>query len=426
MRKIFIQFYLLLIVSFAAALMMVGMFYKQAVEDVGERYLNEIFRAYFQLIEHELDGVSSTRWASEVASRRRAYPVKVEPLDAYRLEPEDQASLNNGDILMIEDRNVFLQRIPSSDYLIELGPIRYLDFLRQVELADILVLMGLGLFMGVPAFLWIRPLWAQLLHMESVSKGLARGDFSQRAVVQEGAATYRLATTLNSMAESVQQLLRSKKALIDAVSHELRTPIARLRYRIAALPDTPDSQATRDGMERDLTAIDKLIEEMLLYARLEHAGMEIKPELIVALLWLQQIEQEEEMPTHQQLQIEVTEAWPEVNWCADPHYMGRAVGNLIRNAFRHAAGRVVISTGVLDGLAWVLVEDDGPGVPEQEAAQVFEPFVRMDTSRDRKTGGVGLGLAIVKAIMDRHGGEATVGRSALGGAAFRLSWPANL
>ena len=103
----------------------------------------------------------------------------------------------------------------------------------------------------------------------------------------------------------------------------------------------------------------------------------------------------------------------------DAAALGRVVRNLVENAVRHASGavRVTVAAGA------VVVEDDGPGVPEGERERVFERFVRLDEARERGAGGTGLGLAIAREIARDHGGDVTLGESELGGLGARLSLP---
>ena len=104
--------------------------------------------------------------------------------------------------------------------------------------------------------------------------------------------------------------------------------------------------------------------------------------------------------------------------------MHRAIQNLVGNAGRYAKGRVKVRCSVADDICRVDVEDDGPGIPEEDWDRVFSAFARLDDSRTRASGGYGLGLSIVRRIMYWHGGRAMVGRSdELGGARFSLIWP---
>ena len=109
---------------------------------------------------------------------------------------------------------------------------------------------------------------------------------------------------------------------------------------------------------------------------------------------------------------------------AEPRYLHRALQNLVSNAMRYAEGKVLISCQVGYKRCRIDVEDDGPGVPEEAWERLFSPFLRLDDSRTRASGGHGLGLSIVRRIIYWHGGRAQIGRSeSLGGARFSLVWP---
>lgn len=112
-------------------------------------------------------------------------------------------------------------------------------------------------------------------------------------------------------------------------------------------------------------------------------------------------------------------------WCGDQRLLARAVENLIGNALHYAEHRVVFTVSRLQDRYLLEVSDDGPGIDPQLASQIFEPFVRLDKSRDRRTGGSGLGLAIVRSIARHHGGEVAL-LPGDGGARFCLTLPVHL
>ena len=105
--------------------------------------------------------------------------------------------------------------------------------------------------------------------------------------------------------------------------------------------------------------------------------------------------------------------------------LGRLVRNLLDNAARFSAGRVALTCGIdqESGHALIIVDDDGPGIPEDQRETVFERFARLDESRTRSTGGTGLGLAIAKAIVDAHDGSITIHTSPFGGARMQVLLP---
>jgi two-component system sensor histidine kinase RstB len=107
----------------------------------------------------------------------------------------------------------------------------------------------------------------------------------------------------------------------------------------------------------------------------------------------------------------------------DAKNLERAIGNLLSNAQKYADNQIQIHVVKTEDQCTIYVDDDGPGIPEQERNDIFAPFKRLDNSRTRATGGYGIGLAIVKQIVQGHGGEVRIDDAPLGGARFVVSWP---
>jgi two-component system OmpR family sensor kinase len=108
----------------------------------------------------------------------------------------------------------------------------------------------------------------------------------------------------------------------------------------------------------------------------------------------------------------------------DQRLLMRAIGNVLRNARKYAKTRIHLSARTAGaGAVEIVVEDDGPGIPETERERIFEPFYRLDRSRDRATGGFGLGLSIARKAVELHGGTIVAGASPLGGASFAITLP---
>jgi signal transduction histidine kinase len=107
----------------------------------------------------------------------------------------------------------------------------------------------------------------------------------------------------------------------------------------------------------------------------------------------------------------------------DQRLLMRAIGNVLRNAQKYAKTRILLSARKVGSGVEIAVEDDGPGIPETERERIFEPFYRLDRSRDRTTGGFGLGLSIARKAVELHGGTIAAGVSVLGGARFVVTLP---
>ena len=199
--------------------------------------------------------------------------------------------------------------------------------------------------------------------------------------------------------------------------------LVRLRYRLAMLAEPP-SPEEQQGLERDLGALDALIEEMLTYARLDRPELPLQCSDLELGSWAgSRLADWQALRPDKRLDfVRPAMALP---WRGDTRLLDRALENLIGNALRHAASRVSLAMSRQQDHYLLEVADDGPGIDPALAPQIFEPFVRLDQSRDRRTGGAGLGLAIVRSIARHHGGEVQLLPSS-SGARFCLTLPVHL
>ncbi len=175
-------------------------------------------------------------------------------------------------------------------------------------------------------------------------------------------------------------------------------------------------------MYADLGELEEMVSELLTYASLERGATQVTQENIEAHSWLDSVigsvaleaEAEGVQLSLRTCEVDVIQI--------EPRFMARAVINLLRNAIRYADRRVEVSLVKFGSGYEVRVCDDGPGIPEEGRAKIFQPFIRLDASRDRRTGGFGLGLALVQRVCQWHGGQVQVVDSEWGGASFRMSW----
>ncbi len=281
---------------------------------------------------------------------------------------------------------------------------------------------------GVTLHLLLQQIEGRLRKIETAANRISRGDMDARVVDQHVDAVGRLGSVFNSMADHIQRLVDVQREMIHAVSHELRTPVARIRFGIQMIEDFVDDKVVTKqlkGIDSDIQELNELIDEILTYARLEQGGPILDFQTTNVKDIVQQIVSEQTR-IHQriaiQANIQVADPRSVVSE-VEPRYIHRSMQNLVGNAARYAKSQVQINASFGDETIRIDVEDDGPGVPEEDWERIFTPFARLDDSRTRSSGGYGLGLSIVRRILYWHGGQAFVGRSALGGAKFSLVWP---
>ena len=308
-----------------------------------------------------------------------------------------------------------------------MGPVPMFNWMPFKLAAGITLLSMFLLSLGVYGL--IVPIQRKLRLVNDALNVMKTGDMSIRVPVEGHDEMASLATSYNNMSDHIQRLIEAQRELMRAVSHELRTPVARIRFAMEMLADEDEYEYRMQQVEmidKDIEALNTLIDEIMTYAKLEQGTPSLDFEKIVLVDLLEQVAIETEaLKTQKDIRLNPLSSDIRVN--AERRYLHRVVQNLVGNAIRYCDNQVVMSGGinVETGMAYVCVEDDGPGIPEEDRQRVFEAFARLDDSRTRASGGYGLGLSIVSRIAYWFGGTITVDESPdLGGARFTMSWQA--
>ena len=421
MKKLFVQFYLLLFVCFLVMTMLVGLVYKFTAERAGRQSLDDLMKSSLYLMRSELREIPPHDWARTLKELdlNLSFDLRIEPMKDFDLAPPAMQRLRDGDIVALDEKYTFIQRIPRSHYVLAVGPVPYLYYLHQMRLLDLALLGFIAISLAFPVFIWMRPHWQDMLKLESAAQRFGEGHLTERIHFDSGSSFDRLGIAFNQMADNINALIASKKQLIDGIAHELRTPLVRLRYRLEMSENLTGAES--QALNRDIGQLEALIEELLTYARLDRPQTELHLSTPDLPVWLQtHINDVQSVNPQRKLLTAIT---PGAYGALDMRLMERVLDNLMNNAMRYSETTLRIGLDLQRSQAILCVEDDGPGIEPAEREKVFEPFVRLDPSRDRATGGCGLGLAIVRSIAQAMGGSVRCEASELGGARFVFSWP---
>jgi signal transduction histidine kinase len=231
----------------------------------------------------------------------------------------------------------------------------------------------------------------------------------------------RLARTLNSMLDRMEQLSARERRFVADASHELRSPIANIRTAVEVALHRPDSADWRRVAGEVLTEdsrMGSLVEELLLLARSDEGHLLTASEAHDLLAVARHVVYSGEYVGSPQVAVNGRSAHVRVPGA----YLERIIANLVDNARRFASGHVEVLVDHRDRMAILEVRDDGPGVPDSARGRIFERFVRLDEARDREHGGFGLGLAIVADLCHAYGGTIEVA-DAEPGAIFIVRFP---
>ncbi|MDM1342717.1 sensor histidine kinase BfmS [Acinetobacter pseudolwoffii] len=363
-----------------------------------------------------------------------SYPVSIENVQSLPLDSEQigRLRLDHSIILYRDSASIrgttisIISPIPgSTSQVLVMGPVPLFNWMPFQLATGITLLSLFVLSLGVYGLL--VPMQRKLREVSYALNKMKTGNMSLRLPVEGSDEMATLASSFNNMSDHIQRLIEAQRELMRAVSHELRTPVARIRFGVEMMADEDDYDYRLQQVEqidKDIEALNTLIDEIMTYAKLEQGMPSIEFEKVNLFEVLNQVALETEALKTQKI-IEL-HSMPDVVVEAERRYLHRVIQNLVGNAVRYCDNKVLISGGLdQDGQAYVSVEDDGPGIPEVDRARVFEAFARLDDSRTRASGGYGLGLSIVSRIAYWFGGKIHVDQSpSLGGARFIMSWPA--
>jgi signal transduction histidine kinase len=285
------------------------------------------------------------------------------------------------------------------------------------------ITLALLLALIVIAYAYVRRLLRPLDDIRAGAERFGRGAFDQPIPLRRRDELGDLAQRINTMAHDIQGMLDAKRALLLALSHELRSPLTRARLNAELLPATPEGEAERAALLRDLAEMRDLISDLLESERLAspHAALQREPVELAALVR----EVVAEHPEGGRVVLDIAEGLPAL--ASDRLRLRLLVRNLLENALRYGGDapeppRIALRAAGQGGIA-LEVRDFGPGVDPEQLEHLTEPFYRTDSARQRATGGVGLGMYLCRLVAEAHGGTLTV-RNAQPGLAVSAVLPA--
>ena len=254
-----------------------------------------------------------------------------------------------------------------------------------------------------------RPLTALAASAEALGRGSASAPLEERGPEE----ARRLISAFNRMQERLRRFVGDRTRMLAAIGHDLRTPITSLKLRAELL----DDDETRTKMLATLDEMQHMTEATLAFARDDATA---EPTRVVDLAAL--IDSIADDLAELGKPVTFAEAG-RLPYPCRPASLKRALANLVENAIEYGSHARITLESRPEG-PMIAVDDDGPGIPEAQMAEVFEPFVRLEQSRNRATGGAGLGLSIARSIVLSHGGELVLANRKEGGLRAEIRLPA--
>ena len=315
-----------------------------------------------------------------------------------------------------ERRLLVSMRLPTGEWLnVNVTLARFLPFWSENFLVAF-VLMTLAA--GVLVVWAVRQFSAPMRELAAAADQLGL-DVNAAPLPERGTVeAVKAARAFNIMAERIRRFVRDRTFLLTAIGHDLRTPITRLKLRAEWMEDE-EQQAK---MLADLDELENMVAATLAFGRDDAAAEAL---VAIDLAELLRTIGEEASDARPEAAEGVRYAGPDHQVVrARPVAMKRALSNLVQNALNYGGAAAITLAPPRDGALAVTIDDNGPGIPPGELDRVFEPFHRLEASRNRETGGSGLGLPIARNILRAHGGDVTLANRSGGGLRATVILPA--
>ncbi|MYM80889.1 two-component sensor histidine kinase [Duganella sp. FT50W] len=429
MNRLFRRFALLVLLAMTLASAVIYLTFRLLFGDPLEQIARRQAAGQIFLLEQYIDQAPADEWLPRLNKVREVSEVTLElqPLRATlsSLPSRQHEALLRGELVIDVAGKAYYRRVDTTGtrYIgsdedvihaghlpIDIGEALGMEAIRFAVIA---------LFLLVPIGWWSRRHWRGLQALSKMADDFGHGNLSARADVARSASIAPLAGRINEMADRIAALLEARKHLLHAVSHELRTPIARLEFGMELLRErhAGDDEALQrrlQAMLADVEELKALVEELLSLNQLDHA--EAMPRQAFAPTPL--LRACTPPQGAHEFNASIADDLGELH--GDARLLARAINNLLGNAAKYAQSRITL-TATRGEQLHIVVEDDGPGIPADARAQVFEPFYRLTRQADHAAGGYGLGLAIAARAIRLHGGDILIDASPLGGARFTVS-----
>ncbi|MBL4797066.1 MAG: hypothetical protein JKY50_06615 [Oleispira sp.] len=396
------------------------------IDKVSEQH----FRMMATLIKNELGRVSFDQYQSYILEHLKPLfqQINLRDISTIKLDGQQLSRLKRFDIVVTDSsdedhKHLIYSRLAKSDQVLVIGPIAGFNPVPVTTL--ILMLMITLLVTATSAFWLVYRLEKRVMLIEKGVSDFSRAPAHLTLKDEKTDAISLLASSVNGMSLRIHQLISDQKQMIQAIGHELRTPISRMKFRLEILSndDLNDSSIkSMKGIHSDIDELSGLLKEALEFDRSGRRWQEQEFSLITlieSIITDLKIE-------HRQVKLSLYSEKNIPSLIQDKTQIRRLLLNLIQNACKYGDGLVEVRIEQRVGNCLVTVDDNGSGIDDKQKESVFSPFIRLETSRNKLTGGMGLGLAIAKNICSLGGISMTLTDSPLGGARFSLYFPNNV
>lgn len=285
-------------------------------------------------------------------------------------------------------------------------------------------LLLVTMLVSTPLLLWLA--WAISLparRLQQAAERVATGQFEADPKLESGPREFKQAgASFNQMVQAINQMISGQQRLLSDISHELRSPLTRLRMATALAKRKQGESKELNRVDTEAERLEKMIGELLELSRMQVNSHELREHSDAHSLWYEMLEDArfEAEQNNKHFSYSALSEWP---ISGNPNLLISALENVVRNAIKYGNDVIKVTFSVQDHMLAVVIDDNGEGVPDEELDDIFRPFYRVSTARDRSSGGTGLGLAITESAIRQHSGTIKASRSPLGGLQITITLP---
>ncbi|RWX54387.1 envelope stress sensor histidine kinase CpxA [Photobacterium chitinilyticum] len=287
-----------------------------------------------------------------------------------------------------------------------------------------LQLLLVTMLVSTPLLLWLA--WAISIparRLQQAAERVATGQFEADPKLESGPKEFKQAgASFNQMVQAINQMIGGQQRLLSDISHELRSPLTRLRMATALAQRKQGESKELSRIDTEAERLEKMISELLELSRMQVNSHELREHSDARSLWYEMLEDArfEAEQNSKEFSVSDLNEWPV---SGNPNLLISALENVVRNAIKYGNDIIQVNFNVSENTLYIMIDDNGEGVPDDELDDIFRPFYRVSTARDRSSGGTGLGLAITESAIRQHSGTIEASRSPLGGLRITIALP---
>ncbi len=377
----------------------------KAVQDVyqnDKKNLDFLTDSYKNNFNFEI-GISQELFPNSTGERR------FSPMDrSLRRELKSTFGNNNYWFSTSKFKNAVEVKIKSDDEIIEFLVPKEMVATSSVRLFVLWTTLP-SLLLIIVALIFLKNQTRPLVRLAKAAERFGKGDYVNDFRPSGAQEIRKAAYEFDRMAKRINRHLNQRSEMLSGISHDLRTPLTRLKLQLAML----EQKDLSSKMSKDIDEMEKMLNDYLQFAKTQ--SLEKSSNINLKRL----LNELENSINNENLKINCKD---NINFKARPLALKRSFENVIQNGLSYGKN-VFVETFTSSNRVIILIEDDGPGIPEDQYKNVFKPFFRLDKSRSLNQSGVGLGLAIVEDVINSHGGNIILGKSRFNGLLVKISLP---